>query len=246
MKGRLEVYDTSHTLVEAVAVQVQQLLSRAVASRGAASLAFSGGSTPRHVYELLATDRFRTKIDWNRIHCFLGDERCVPPFHPESNFRMISDALLNKITIPDKNVHRVKTELPPEEAAESYAEEIRNLFQLKAGEFPEFDVLLLGMGEDGHTASLFPGTAAVNEMEKLATAVQGPNVKIPRVSLTFPAINNAAEIIFIVSGKGKAAILQQILNGTAVKYPAQMVNPLKGRLTWMADRDATMHLEGVH
>ncbi len=246
MKGRLEVYDTPHTLVEAVAVQVQQLLSRAVAGRGAASLAFSGGSTPRHIYELLATDRFRAKIDWNRVHCFLGDERCVPPFHPESNFRMISDALLNKITIPDKNVHRVKTELPPEEAAEAYEKEIRNLFQLKTGEFPEFDVLLLGMGEDGHTASLFPGTTAVNETEKLATAVQGPTVKIPRVSLTFPTINHAAEIIFIVSGKGKAAILQQVLNGTVMNYPAQMVNPLKGRLTWMVDRNATMQLEGVH
>ncbi len=246
MKGRLEVYDTPHTLVEAVAVQVQQLLSRAVAGRGAASLAFSGGSTPRHIYELLATDRFRAKIDWNRVHCFLGDERCVPPFHPESNFRMISDALLNKITIPDKNVHRVKTELPPEEAAEAYEKEIRNLFQLKTGEFPEFDVLLLGMGEDGHTASLFPGTTAVNETEKLATAVQGPTVKIPRVSLTFPTINHAAEIIFIVSGKGKAAILQQVLNGTVMNYPAQMVNPLKGRLTWMVDHNATMQLEGVH
>jgi len=246
MNGRLEVYDTSHTLVEAVAVQVQQLLSRAVTGRGAASLAFSGGSTPRHVYGLLATDRFRNKIDWNRIHCFLGDERCVPPFHPESNFRMISDALLNRITIPEKNVHRVKTELPPEEASDAYADEIRKLFQLKPGEFPEFDVLLLGIGEDGHTASLFPGTPAVNETEKITTAVLGPNVKIPRVSLTFPAINHAAEIIFIVSGKGKAAILQQILKGTDQKYPAQMVNPLKGRLTWMADRDATMQLEGVH
>lgn len=200
------------------------------------SIVLSGGATPEPVFKKLAQDR---SIDWQNVHFFWGDERSVGPEDEQSNFRMANEALLRNIDVPEANVHRIQAEQPPEEAADQYEEEIRRTLELDAGESPRFDLVLLGMGEDGHTASLFPGTQALDEQERLVVANDVPQLDTTRVTLTYPALNAARQVMFIVSGSDKSHALQQVLYGPEHEMPpAGWVQPTNGSIIWLIDEDA--------
>lgn len=216
---------------------VQQVLV-AAAAHGVCSLVLSGGMTPRGVYTLLAAE---TRLAWARVHVFWGDERHVPPDHPDSNFRLAHEALLSKVPIPPANIHRVLTEdSSPERAATRYEDVIRTFFGLTAGEFPRFDVVLLGLGADGHTASLFPGSPLLSEQRRIVAAVRVDQLNSTRITLTPPAINHSACIMFLVSGATKAEALRAVLREPAdpQRRPAQAIRPTSGRLIFMADAEA--------
>jgi 6-phosphogluconolactonase len=229
-------------LARRAAEQLTARASEAIARAGRFAVALSGGSTPRAVYFLLASPEFRARIDWARVHLFWGDERCVPPDHPESNFRMVQETLLAKIQIPAQNIHRMMGEKDPAEAAAAYEAELKSFFG--AAGWPRFDLIFLGLGEDGHTASLFPGTAALDETEHWVTAVYVEKLQSYRVTLTLPVINAAAQATLLVCGASKAKVVREILfsDSTSCNYPAARVRPLGGQLTWLIDRDAAKDL----
>ncbi len=207
-------------------------------------VAVSGGSTPKRLYAILSSDQHSNKIDWEHLHFFWVDERFVPPFHEDSNYRLLRDNLLSKISIPQENIHPINTDLSsPEASAERYEDEIRKFFQLPAGLFPEFDLILLGIGEDGHTASLFPGSEVLGETEQLVTAVMDKKHEHYRITLTLPVINEAGKVIFLVSGKNKAGIVKKVLEEKDRSLPASLVKPKKGDLIFLIDKEAGSSLE---
>jgi len=196
------------------------------------TIALSGGGTPRGLYEMLAAPPYREQIPWQRMHVFWGDERCVPPDHPGSNYRMAREALLDHVHIPARNVHRIHGELGPEAAAQAYNAKLRAFF---GAPWPTFDLVLLGLGNDGHTASLFPGSDALKETARPAVGVTAhyENRPAQRVTLTLPAINAARQVLFLAAGK--AGIVQAVLNEPDAGYPAQHVRPTTGELVWLVD-----------
>jgi 6-phosphogluconolactonase len=206
-------------------------------------VALAGGRTPRGVYEELAAAHVQggRAIDWERTHVFFGDERAVPPDHPDSNFGMARRALFSRVPLPEENIHRVPAEAPdPEAAAEAYEREIRSVFTPASGEWPRFDLVLLGMGADGHVASLFPDSAALLESHRIVTSTWVEPLRARRFTLTLPVINSAACVLFLVTGAGKAPVLRDVLQGGggAARYPAQLVRPDRGTVVWLVDRDA--------
>ena len=225
--------------LEALSLAASDLVAgaakEAVDLRGRFSLALSGGHTPRRLYELLAE---KGEFPWDRVHCFWGDERCVGPDDPESNYRMAADPLLTKVPIPDVNVHRILGEKAPEEAARSYEADLRSFF---AGA-PAFDVLLLGVGDDGHTASLFPASEALDERRRWVLPVRAPAGVEPqrRITLTLPVLNAARRVFFLASGAKKSDVVQALLRGprsAALIYPAARVDSA-GEVLWLLDRNA--------
>jgi 6-phosphogluconolactonase len=238
--------DPDH-LARAAAEHFVTLAAEAIATRGQFGVALSGGSTPRATYALLASDELAAQVDWARVHVFWGDERCVPPGHPDSNHRMAREALLDRVPVLAENVHRIRGEINPEEAAADYERTLCSFFaQHPEGPSARFDLILLGMGEDGHTASLFPGTAALNEQMRWVVAHYVDKLRAWRVTLTPVVINAAAQVTFIVSGAGKADPLRQVLTGPyrPDALPAQIVRPIGGRLLWLTDEEAVAHLRG--
>jgi 6-phosphogluconolactonase len=220
-------------------------LARDRAAAGRFAVALSGGSTPRALYALLASAEFQPQIPWPRVHFFWGDERAVPPDHPDSNYRMAFEALLSKAPVPAENIHRIESELAPEEAAARYEKSLRDFFALEDSAWPVFDLILLGLGDDGHTASLFPGSAALAETRRLVVAVYVEKLKTHRITLTLPVLNRAANIFFLVAGSSKAAIVADVLQkktGPAT-LPAQRIDPPGGRLVWFIDAAASSALE---
>lgn len=218
------------------------LSSEAIGERGRFTVALSGGSTPKKLYEMLASDEFRNRIEWDNVHIFWGDERCVPPNSPNSNYRMANEALLSKVPIPSGNIHRFFAELgDPKNIAKKMEMELRASFSLTGNaatneeRFPRFDLIFLGMGTDGHTASLFPGTSALNEQKRTVIENFVPTFDAYRLTLTFPTINNAREIIFLVAGSDKAVVLDEVLNGKyqPEKFPSQGVKPTNGNLLFL-------------
>ncbi len=205
------------------------------------SVALSGGSTPKRLYELLAE---RPWLPWRLIHFFWGDERCVPPDDPRSNFRMATEALFSKIDIPKKNIHRFKGEQKPEEASALYEKELRDFFKPR-GNFPPFDFDILGVGTNGHTASLFPRTEALHEQDRWAVGYLVEEVNLYRMTLTVPVHNHAKQIVFLVSGEEKASVVNRILTGPFVPedLPAQLIRPENGTLTWFLDNAAAKALQ---
>lgn len=207
------------------------------------NVALAGGSTPEMLYGLLATLPFRDDIDWTKVHLFFGDERAVPPDHTDSNYRMADAALFAPLGLPAANIHPMPAELPDLDAsARAYEAELRTHFGLSAAdEAPRFDLILLGMGPDGHTASLFPHKPALQEKTRLVVATE-PGLKpfVPRLTLTYPVLNQAENVLFLVAGADKAATLHRVLNGPAdpQALPAQAVNPTEGSLVWLVDRAA--------
>jgi 6-phosphogluconolactonase len=209
--------------------------------RGRFAVVLAGGSTPETMYGILARD-YMDGIDWSKVYVFFGDERSVPPHHEDSNLKMASEVLLDHV--PVANVHRIQGELPPEEAAEAYEEQLRNFFQTE--DVPRFDLILLGLGADGHTASLFPWTAVLEVHDCWVVANPVPRLGTTRITLTLPVINAARAVIFLVAGEDKAEALREILEGDADPraYPAKLVQP-PGGPEWMVDQSAASLLSDL-
>jgi 6-phosphogluconolactonase len=243
----IRTLNTPQELFEAAAELVASAASEAVAERGRFTIALSGGSTPKSLYTLLATNA-RTSLPWDRMFFFFGDERHVPPTDPESNYRMADEAMLSKVPVAPSNVFRVPAENPDARAAaEAYEQTLRKFFALEAGQFPAFDLILLGMGPDGHTASLFPGTEGLNEKSKLLVANWVEKLKTHRITLTLPVLNGAQCVAFLVSGTDKAPVLKSVLEGNSPgeQYPAKLVRPAQGKLIWLLDRAAASGLSSA-
>jgi 6-phosphogluconolactonase len=236
MGVEVKISPDNAALAQAAAQEFHRLSEAAVLERGRFCVALSGGNTPRAVYSLLASEH--RQLPWDGIHIFFGDERHVPPDDPESNFRMANESLLSKVPIPEKNVHRIRAELDAEAAAREYEQELREFFQLVDHDWPRFDLIFLGLGDDGHTASLFPGSKALTNESNRVTANWVETFQTFRITLTYPVLNHAEEIIFLVSGASKAQILSEVLRPGAKRYPAQGVKPENGRLLWLVDKDA--------
>lgn len=219
------------------AQEFTRLVNTSIETRGICRVVLSGGETPRRLYRHLANDPYARSLDWRRVHVFFGDERVVPPTDPQSNYGMAHQEFLSHVEIPDRNIHRIFGELNPDEAARRYQQEIEQAFDHRDA---RFDLVLLGLGEDGHTASLFPGTSAILEEHLLACPVYIPRLEGWRVTLTFRTINNALRVVFLVAGGKKASILKRIL---ATQQPesdlsAAMVSPRDGTILWMVDSAA--------
>jgi 6-phosphogluconolactonase len=219
---------------------------KAATDRGIARIAISGGTTPKSMFQLLAdpAEPFLKQVPWDRIELYWVDERCVPPDDPESNYRMTKEALLSKVPLPAERVHRMEGELDPEVAAARYESVIRNTFRLEGAETPTFDLVLLGMGDDGHTASLFPHTEALNELSRLVVPNHVPQKDAWRITLTWPVINQGREVAFLIEGEEKAQVLHDVFLGAyqPETYPSQIIRPASGRLTLLLDAAAAAKL----
>jgi 6-phosphogluconolactonase len=235
---------TPQELFAAAAEEVVHAASEAVAQRGRFTIALSGGSTPKSLFNLLATNA-RTTLPWDHMYFFWGDERHVPPTDPESNYRMADEAMLSKIPVAVGNVFRILAENPNADAAAAdYEQALRKFFALEVGAAPRFDLILLGMGPDGHTASLFPNSAALQEKSRLVVANWVEKFKTHRLTFTLPVLNAARSVAFLVSGTDKASALKAVLQSDAPgeQYPAKLVQPTNGSLIWMVDRAAASGL----
>lgn len=229
----VRIHESPEDLARAAARTFVEEAGKAIAERGRFAVVLAGGSTPKATYEILARDH-ADEVDWPGVHVFFGDERTVPPDHEDSNYRMAREALLDRV--PFGSVHRMRGELPPAEAAESYERELAEFF----GEVPPtFDLVMLGIGGDGHTASLFPETSALDVTDRIVVANPVLKLETTRITLTAPALNAARRVLFLVAGEGKAEAAEKILGGDADPraYPATLVRP-EGGPTWMLDRAA--------
>ncbi|MBW4442022.1 MAG: 6-phosphogluconolactonase [Plectolyngbya sp. WJT66-NPBG17] len=244
-KPSIQVFANPEALTWAAATEIVQLANQAIQAREQFTIALSGGSTPKSLYALLATQPWRRRIPWNHVHLFWGDERHVPPSDPSSNFRMTQERLLFQVPIPPQNVHRIKAEnANPQKVATGYEHDLKQFFQLGEHQFPRFDLVLLGMGSNGHTASLFPGTDAVRERSHLVAAPWVEELNTHRITLTPPVINNSRKVIFFVTGSEKAATLKTVLEGQYQpdRLPAQIIHPTQGKVVWMVDQAAASSL----
>lgn len=233
----VKAFEDSVKLNQEAADLILAIAKKAVSVYGRFTIALSGGSTPKALYELMATEPYRSAMPWAETFVFWGDERYVAAATDDYNGTMATKALLSHVPIPEPNIYPVPTHLPLQEVAEAYEKEINDFFE---GE-PVFDLILLGVGDDGHTASLFPNSDALNEEDKLVVATTAPHKIAERITFTYPLINVADNVMFLVAGKGKADIMKEILNGEADKYPAQLVQP-EGNLYWCLDRAAASKL----
>lgn len=242
-RGEVVILSDPATLARAAADRFARVTAEAAAARGRATVALSGGSTPRQMGELLATPPFRDRVPWDRLDVFWGDERWVPASSPESNAGVAKRTFLDHVPIPPDRVHPWPTEgMEPAAAAAAYAAAVRAAFG--GGDVPVFDLILLGMGDDGHTASLFPHTAALSERTALAVANHVPKLNATRLTLTGPVLNAGRDVVFLVAGAGKADVLAAVLDGPErpTELPSQMIRPTAGRLTWLVDREAASRL----
>jgi 6-phosphogluconolactonase len=237
----IRVLPDPQALAEAAARHVVEFAQTAIRERGRFSVALSGGSTPRDLHFRLSSPPLVDQVDWPRVHVFFGDERCVPPDDERSNFRMADETLLSKVPIPREQIHRMRGELPPEEAAADYERQLR---EFSGDEPPRLDLILLGMGDNGHTASLFPGLTAVRELQRWVVAEYVAEVGMWRVTLTPAVLNLAREDVFLVAGAAKAAMLRRVLEGPYApdELPAQIVRPTEGEVIWMVDAAAAAAL----
>jgi 6-phosphogluconolactonase len=238
---QVRVFQDLEELSRGAAESFAALSKKSLASRNRFVVALSGGLTPHRLYSLLGSPQYRDVIDWSRIYIFWTDERCVPKDHPESNYKLAYDAFLSHVPLPAQNIHRIRGEDGPHKAAEAYEDELRNIFSGPGAIV--FDLILLGVGEDGHTASLFPGSPALDEKMRPAVPVYLAEPKINRVTLTLPVLNGAAQVLFLASGRAKAGVVHEIVeDGNPKQYPAGLVQPLRGSVVWMLDRDASSAL----
>jgi 6-phosphogluconolactonase len=242
MEGAPEVRvaDDANALAETAAREVVAVARAAVAARGRFTIALAGGSTPRATYRCLAEPPLSAEMPWDRTLVFFGDERGVPPDHPESNYGMARAALLSRVPIPPDQVFPIPGDAPDTDAvAADYARTLGEVFRVRRGEVPRFDLILLGLGIDGHTASLFPGSPVLKETFRLVAAVHAAAASIPeRITLTYPILNAAACVIYLASGAEKAKVVRAALGDRGGAVPAAMVRPTDGRLLWILDRPA--------
>jgi 6-phosphogluconolactonase len=242
----IRIVDSPESLVSEAAKEFVRLARESALVEGEFSVTLAGGSTPRRLYELLANqDRFYGAVSWGQIHFFWGDERHVPPNHAESNYRMAYESMLSKVPVSQRQVHRIAAESPDaSHAARAYEETIVQHFGLAEGRWPRFDLVLLGLGSDAHTASLFPGTDVLTEQKRIVAAPWVEKLKAFRITLT-PSVFNAAEnVMFLVSGEDKAVAVEAVLRGQLQpqQFPAQLIRPHDGTLTWLIDRAAAQRL----
>ena len=235
---------TPQDLFQAAAEEVIRAATSAIEQRGRFTIALSGGSTPRNLYTLIAANA-STTLPWDKMFFFWGDERHVPLTDPESNYRMANETFLSKVPVPPANIFPVPAEnQDASAAAQTYEDTLRKFFALQPSEFPRFDLILLGLGPDGHAASLFPETAALQEKSRLVVANRVEKLNTSRITFTLPVLNAARCVAFLVSGADKAAVLHEVLEGNAPgeKYPSKLVRPNKGKLIWFVDRAAASQL----
>jgi 6-phosphogluconolactonase len=237
----IDVYPDLESLSRAAAALLVKQANLAVAARGRFSVALSGGATPRRTYELLAASPLKDQAPWSRVHVFWGDERCVPLNDSRSNARLAKEAWLDLVPIPADQIYPMDCAQDPAAAARQYEAKLREFF---AGQPPILDLVLLGLGEDGHTASLFPGAAVLKEGERWAAAVHVAEQDLYRVTLTAPLINQAAVVAFLVAGGAKAGVLREVLHGprNPARLPAQLIQPHHGELLWLTDLAAAARL----
>ncbi len=240
--GKMEVLQDLEALSLRAGSIFVSASKNSIAAKKRFAVAISGGATPRRLYILLGSEAYRHQVDWDHVHFFWADERCVPKEDEESNFRTAFDTLLSKVGLPDRNIHRIKGEQSPDKAARDYEEEIRRFF--KGSERPRFDLIILRMGEDGHTASLFPGSKSLEETVRLAVPVYLEKPKKNRITLTLAVLNDADQILFLVAGPSKAAVLSEILGDGEKKkeFPAGLIRPASGNITWLIDQEAAAKL----
>jgi len=238
----VRIFEDADALARAAAGRFVEAAQAAVKASGRFSVALAGGNTPRKVYELLSGDEFSPRVDWARRHIFFGDERCVPPDHSESNYRMAQETLLSRVPVPPENVHRIEGVGDPAENARAYEDELRSFFG--DVEWPEFDLVLLGLGDDGHTASLFPYTPALDAGGAWVAANRVEKLGALRITLTAPAISHARHVLFLVSGRSKASRLAEVVRGNfePERLPAQSIRPVAGELEWFVDEEAAREL----
>jgi len=242
---QVRVFPDLQHLSRAAAECVVSAARHGVRARGRFSVALAGGSTPRVLYRLLACTPYRAQMPWPSVHCFWTDERCVPPEHAKSNFRMAHTAWLSHVPLPPANIHRIVVEQrTPAQAAARYAQVLRAFFPVADGAWPAFDLILLGLGEDGHTAALFPRSPAVQETRRLVTPSVGDRPALPRITLTLPVLNHARQLLWLVAGRRKAAIVRLVLQGQASPetVPARRVRPVTGDACWFLDQAAARQL----
>ena len=230
-----------NALNRAAVDEIKTAAEAAIREHGRFTIALSGGNTPRAVYSLLAENK--DNFPWAKTSFFFGDERSVPPDHPDSNYRMVHEVLFSRVPVPAANIFRVSAELGAAKAAEQYEAVVREFFKLQPaklqpGQFPRFDLILLGMGDEGHTASLFPGSPAMAETSRLVVSNWVEKLNTDRITFTFPLVNSAGEVLFLVAGAGKAEIVKEVFVTEGENYPVQRVHPLHGRLLWIVDQAA--------
>jgi 6-phosphogluconolactonase len=241
LNRKVQIFPDLEALSHRAAEIFTEETENAIAQRGEFITAISGGSTPLRLYSLLGTE-YAGLVDWQNTHIFWADERCVPREDEKSNFRHAHDLWLSKVDLPERNIHRIRGEEDPAQEAVRYEQEMRNILSTEG--YPEFDLVLLGMGEEGHTASLFPGAQSLNETKRLSIPVYVEQIKSWRITLTLPVLNNARKVIVLVSGSAKAPVLADILTNTdkRASYPAGLIKPVAGTVTWLADKNAASRL----
>lgn len=244
-KPKLEILPNPEILAQRTVEIFRIEVKRAVAAKGIFHTAISGGHTPKHFFELLGTQEQAKALPWERMHLFWVDERYVPPDSPQSNYKLAADTFLNKVPIPKENIHRIPTEYSDfHVAAQKYEEIIRRDFELEPGQKPEFDLITLGMGPDGHTGSLFPNSYATFDTKDLACVVYVLDEKLNRITLTHPVLCAARHLVVLVSGKEKAAILKEVMTNEPdeVHYPIHTLWPVLDKVTWLVDSEAAGRL----
>ena len=237
-KKQIKIFPTVDELNQFAASEFKRLSRESIVERERFTVSLSGGSTPKKLFQLLTSDVFRSQIEWQKIHFFFGDERNVPITSDESNYRMVNENLFAKVNISSENIHRFMTENGDSETvAIMMEEEIQRFFKLKASEFPHFDLIFLGMGADGHTASLFPETSALKEVKRIVVENYVEKFETFRLTFTYPTINNAKNIIFLIAGEDKSEALHEVLEGTpnSNKFPSQGIAPKDGNLLFLID-----------
>jgi 6-phosphogluconolactonase len=242
------VVENSEQLAVEAANRLVSIAKESIESRGRFDIALSGGNTPRRLYEMLADQPLREQLDWGKTYVFWGDERRVPPSHEDSCYRMARETLLDKVPVPQENIFRMQGEGLQNSAMQDYENKLMRHFKLSSREFPRFDLILLGLGTDGHTASIFPGTRAVSDMTNMVIVYEVPKLRVERITLSRAVINNARNIMFLVSGADKALALANTLEGPSMRstYPAQGIAPSDGQLIWVVDKAAAENLKSKH
>ena len=242
----IQIVENGEAVSRTAAELLVSLALKKVKSKEPFAVALSGGSTPKRMFSILANDAaLRNRMPWESVHFFWGDERHVPPDHSDSNYRMTKETLLSRVPVPPGNIHRIRAENPDAgKAAQDYEQELREFFTLETEQVPPFDCVFLGMGSDGHTASLFPGTKALHERERLVVSNWVDKFQSYRITMTIPVLNNADVVIFLVSGEEKAASLLAVLEGQTQtdRFPSQLIEPTHGRLLWLVDQAAARKL----
>ena len=238
----LQIFENGEAVSRIAAELLTDMALETLTSKESFAVALSGGSTPKNMFATLVNDAaLRDRMPWDRVHFFWGDERHVPPDHTDSNYGMTNEAMLSKVPVPPENIHRLQAENPDaEKVADDYEQELRSFFKLEKDQLPVFDCVFLGMGPDGHTASLFPGTKALHERQRLVVSNWVDKFQTYRITLTTPVLNHADVVIFLVSGEEKAEPLREVLEGEkqTERFPSQLIEPTHGKLLWLVDRDA--------